>query len=84
MAKRYKGKNYPMSKKGSMKKEYAMKGMKGYKMGEMKAEVMDWQSPDAAFAGMHDQAPLDYYKRREMIQAKEAAKIRSQKFEGRY
>lgn len=56
----------------------------GYTQGDMKPEVKDCQTPDAAFAEKFDQAPLQYKERQDRIMSKEAGKIRSQTFKGRY
>jgi len=56
----------------------------GYRQGDMDPEVKDYQTPASAYAESFDQAPLRYIERNNRMREKEASKVRSQKYMGRY
>ena len=58
--------------------------MKGYRQGDMKPEVKDWQKGYDCYAEKYDQAPLKYVERQDKSQKKAAAKLKSEAYKGRY
>tara|TARA_R110002126_G_scaffold51939_1_gene141828 strand:+ start:2677 stop:2856 length:180 start_codon:yes stop_codon:yes gene_type:complete len=59
--------------------------MKNYsKSGGMSAKVKDCQSPASSFSQKNDNTTLSYKERQDKIMSKQASKLSSQKFKGRY
>ncbi len=56
----------------------------GYKQGDMTPTVDDYAKPEGCYAQRFDQAPLNYIERNNSMQKKEASKLKSEAFKGRY
>lgn len=56
----------------------------GERLGDMKAEVMDFQTPNKAYSQGFESDTLNYINRQDSIMEKEAKELRSQDFRGRY
>lgn len=52
--------------------------------GDMSPEVKDIGKPESCYAERYDHSTLNYIERQDKIQSKQAGKIKSQKFSGRY